>query len=37
MGILEWKLTLSPQEKAEIYYQFTVEYPSNLTITGLDI
>lgn len=37
MGILEWKLTLAPQEKTEIYYQFTVEYPSELTITGLDI
>jgi uncharacterized protein (TIGR02231 family) len=37
MGILEWKLTLVPQEKAEIYYQFIVEYPNDLTITGLDI
>jgi uncharacterized protein (TIGR02231 family) len=37
MGILEWKLTLAPQEKAEIYFQFTVEYPCDLKITGLDI
>nr|WP_202895742.1 mucoidy inhibitor MuiA family protein [Iningainema tapete] len=37
MGILEWVLTLPPQEKREIYYQFTVEYPSELTVVGLDI
>ncbi|OUL30141.1 hypothetical protein BV378_04600 [Nostoc sp. RF31YmG] len=37
MGILEWELTLSAQEKREIYYQFTVEYPPELTVIGLDI
>jgi uncharacterized protein (TIGR02231 family) len=37
MGILEWKLSLVSQEKAEVYYQFTVEYASDLTIIGLDI
>ncbi len=37
MGILEWMLTLAPQERREIYYQFTVEYPPDLTVVGLDI
>ncbi len=37
MGILSWILSLSPKEEIEIYYQFTVEYLSNLTITGLEI
>jgi uncharacterized protein (TIGR02231 family) len=37
MGILEWMLTLAPQERREIYYQFTVEHPPELTVVGLDI
>jgi uncharacterized protein (TIGR02231 family) len=37
MGILEWALTLSAEAKREINYQFTVEYPSNLKVIGLDI
>jgi len=37
MGILQWNLTLAPQQKQEIYYQFTVEYPPQLTVMGLDI
>ncbi|MEH1903524.1 MAG: mucoidy inhibitor MuiA family protein [Nostoc sp.] len=37
MGILEWQLTLPPQERREIYYQFNVEYPPELTVIGLDI
>jgi uncharacterized protein (TIGR02231 family) len=37
MGILQWYLTLAPQDKQEIYYQFTVEYPPQLTVMGLDI
>ena len=37
MGILEWLLTLAPQERREIYYQFTVEHPPELTVVGLDI
>jgi len=37
MGILEWMLTLAPQERREIYYQFTVEHPPDLTVVGLDI
>ncbi|MGB3649792.1 MAG: mucoidy inhibitor MuiA family protein, partial [Rivularia sp. (in: cyanobacteria)] len=37
MGTLQWNSTLAPQEKQEIYYQFTVEYPPQLTVMGLDI
>ncbi len=37
MGRLEWSLTLLPQSKQELYYQFTVEHPAELTIVGLDI
>lgn len=37
MGILEWALTLSPQEKREVFYQFTVEHPPELTVMGLEI
>ncbi|MBW4675765.1 MAG: mucoidy inhibitor MuiA family protein [Desmonostoc geniculatum HA4340-LM1] len=37
MGILEWELTLAPQERREIYYQFNVEYPPELMVVGLDI
>jgi uncharacterized protein (TIGR02231 family) len=37
MGILEWALNFSPEAKREIYYQFTIEYPSNLKVIGLDM
>ncbi|AFY41503.1 hypothetical protein Nos7107_0837 [Nostoc sp. PCC 7107] len=37
MGILEWKLSVLPQERREIYYQFTLEHPPELTVVGLDI
>ncbi|MEA5598140.1 mucoidy inhibitor MuiA family protein [Rivularia sp. UHCC 0363] len=37
MGILKLNLTLAPQEKQEIYYQFTVEHPPQLNVMGLDI
>ncbi|MBD2246670.1 mucoidy inhibitor MuiA family protein [Nostoc sp. FACHB-888] len=37
MGILEWQLTLPPQETREIYYQFNVEHPPELMVVGLDI
>lgn len=37
MNILEWNLTITAEEKQEIYYQFTVEHPPELQIVGLDI
>jgi uncharacterized protein (TIGR02231 family) len=37
MGILEWRLPIPAQEKQELHYQFTVEHPPELTVTGLDI
>lgn len=36
MEILEWVLKLAGEEKREINYQFTVEYPPELTVVGLD-
>lgn len=37
MGILQWNFTLPSQERQEIYYQFTVEHPPQLTVMGLDV
>ena len=37
MGLLEWIMSLSPQAKQELYYQFVVEHPPDLSVTGLDI
>ncbi len=37
MGVLEWIMSLQPQAKQELYYQFVVEHPPELTVTGLDI
>lgn len=37
MGILEWILTIPSQTKQEVYYQFTVEHPPELTVIGLNI
>jgi uncharacterized protein (TIGR02231 family) len=37
LGLLEWSLSLEPKSAQELYYQFTVEQPPDLTILGLDI
>jgi uncharacterized protein (TIGR02231 family) len=37
LGLLEWSINLEPNSAQEIYYQFTVEQPPDLTILGLDI
>jgi hypothetical protein len=37
MGILEWNLTMAPNSKQEVSYQFVVEYPPEHIISGLDI
>lgn len=37
MGLLEWQISLPPQAKQELYYQFVVEHPPELTVIGLDI
>ncbi len=37
MGILEWIISLPPQAKQELYYQFVVEHSPDLRIVGLDI
>ena len=37
MGLLEWIMSLPPQAKQELYYQFVVEHSPDLTVIGLDI
>lgn len=37
MGVLEWVLALQPQAKREVSYQFTVEHPTDLNVTGLSV
>ncbi|CAA9360579.1 Aspartate ammonia-lyase [uncultured Microcoleus sp.] len=37
MGVIEWIMSLPPQAKQELYYQFVVEHPPELTVIGLDI
>jgi uncharacterized protein (TIGR02231 family) len=37
MGLLEWQISLPPQAKQELYYQFVVEHSPDLTVVGLDI
>lgn len=37
MGLLEWSIELGPQAQQEVYYQFVVEHPPELMVTGLDI
>ncbi|MBE9207179.1 mucoidy inhibitor MuiA family protein [Nostoc sp. LEGE 06077] len=37
VGILEWELSILPQERREVYYQFTLEHPPELTVVGLDM
>ena len=37
MGVLEWNLTLPEGGKQEINYQFTLEYPPEVSIYGLNI
>lgn len=35
-GILEWKFDLNPGEKREIALKFSVTYPTDLAVTGLE-
>ena len=37
MGLIIWSLTLPPLSKQELYYQFAIDHPSELTVVGLDI
>jgi len=36
-GIIKWELELKPSEKIEIEAEYSVEYPKERTITGLDL
>ncbi|HCL56278.1 MAG TPA: hypothetical protein DHW82_04625, partial [Spirochaetia bacterium] len=35
-SILQWKLTLAPQEKKIIFYEFSVTWPAEKTLVGLE-
>jgi len=35
LGLLKWELALSPGEKREIEFEFTVESPREMTVVGL--
>jgi uncharacterized protein (TIGR02231 family) len=37
MGMLEWSIALPPLSKQELYYQFAIEHPPELTVVGLDL
>ncbi|MGB7445170.1 MAG: mucoidy inhibitor MuiA family protein [Coleofasciculaceae cyanobacterium] len=34
---VQWSVRLEPHSQQELYYQFTVEYPPQLSIVGLDL
>lgn len=35
LGILEWQLDLEPDQETKLVFEFTVEHPRDLTVTGL--
>lgn len=35
LGLLKWELTLAPGEKREIGFEFSVEHPKDIQVTGL--
>jgi uncharacterized protein (TIGR02231 family) len=37
LGTLQWSFTLPPLAQHDVYYQFTVEHPPELTVVGLEI
>lgn len=37
MGMLEWSIAVPPVSKQELYYQFAIEHPPELTVVGLDL
>jgi Domain of unknown function (DUF4139) len=37
LGLLEWQMPLAVQQTREIYYQFSIEYPEDMSIEGFDI
>jgi hypothetical protein len=36
LGLLAWNLVLKPQAKQVLQYEFTIEHPPNLPLTGLE-
>ncbi len=37
LGVLEWTISLPPKAKREVAYQFTVEHPTEVSVTGLGV
>ncbi len=37
LAVLEWAVTLPPKAKREFSYEFTVEHPTEMTVTGLNV
>lgn len=37
LGKLTWELDLPANSKTELYYQFTIEHPEHIIVTGLKI
>jgi uncharacterized protein (TIGR02231 family) len=37
LGRLQWMLDLPARGKVDVFYQFTIEHPTNLRIIGLDV
>lgn len=35
LGLLEWQLTLAPREERAIRFEFSVEHPRDMNVTGL--
>ena len=37
LGLLEWKLELAANQSRTVHYQFTIEYPEDIRVTGFKI
>ena len=37
LNILKWELAVAPQQKQVLHFEFEVDFPRDLTVTGLDI
>jgi uncharacterized protein (TIGR02231 family) len=37
LGRLDWQIPLAANQKREVYYQFSLEYPEDMSIDGFDI
>jgi hypothetical protein len=35
LGRMDWQLNLAANQKLEVYYQFSIEHPEDVQVTGL--